>query len=145
MLLWMIVCRISFCRQKNLSIYIFGSSHTEVFCKKVLNIVAKSLKCPCGVHFIVKLKAVVCIHSKTELLYIYFSGGIRLYLNFVICTYLSFASSFSLGKTWLSLFDFLPTRHSKLSVKNFGFSWLLFCLVSVILKSCTSKFSFSEK
>lgn len=140
----MIVCRLSFLRKNNLSTFIFGSSHPEVFSKKVLNILAKSLKYVCGGYFIIKLQAVICIYSTNELLYRHFSGSSRLYLNFIISMYLHLHHQFHQKKLDWHLFDFLLIRHSKLSIKNYCFQWLVFCLVSVILKPCTFKSSLSE-
>ena len=129
MLLWIIVYRLSFFRKNNLSTYIFGSSHPEVFSKKVLNILAKSLKYACGGYFVIKLQFVICIYSTNELLYRHFSGSFRLYLNFIISMYPSFAPSISLEKTCLVLiwFSANPTFQTLYKKLLFSMARFLFC------------------
>ena len=118
---------------------IFGSSHPEVFCKKILNILAKSLIRTCGVHFVVKLQAVVCIYSNNKLFYKCFSGFIQSISQFYNLHVPLLENS------WLVLIRFFGNPTFQTLYKNLMFSLACFFgLISVILKSFIFKFSSSE-
>ena len=57
------------------------------------------------VHFMLNLQGVIFTFNKNEFFMDSFRCSFKVHLSFIVCTYLSFAPSFSLRKTYLLIFQ----------------------------------------